>query len=383
MAKVQDVGFVKPAPSIFDPQQELDIKRKRAMAEQMMKAGEQPTGTETISGVAVKQSPLAAMARAIQQGVGGYQAGQADKSEADMSTSRQQRLAQAIQSGKLDSLASGSPEEQILALKSQMDIQGENRKFAHDLELAKKKASGGGGGATGALADRLIAQGVDPIAAILIAKSGVDHGTTIKGRTVSALDGAPETFGTIAGAKQDAKNTSDLEYAAPTAKASAQGKAQGEAAGAYDKKALQAQDNEQVINQILQKDQTGKDLLDRATGSGLGNVLAVGKQIAGVSDESTQANSQLEVLGGQLLNNVPRMEGPQSDADVRSYKEQAGKIANRNIPAGDKRAALQAIGNIKNKYAHLNGGTEIPNQTPIAPATKNWIMQGGKLVPAP
>jgi hypothetical protein len=62
----------------------------------------------------------------------------------------------------------------------------------------------------------------------------------------------------------------------------------------------------------------------------------------------------LNVLGGQLLNNVPRMEGPQSDRDVESYREQAGKVADPTIPAKDKKAALEQIRALSLKYQSLN-----------------------------
>lgn len=378
-----DVQFIQPkAPSVFDPTADLDVKRKRKLAEALMKQGAQPDHTEVISGVAVKQSPLGAFARAMTQGVAGYQEGQADRQDAQASKDKQQRFADAIGKYQTDpasaaqSLMMGSPEEQAMAFgmdKSELDykrdLAKEQRGYAQAQKLASMKTSlGAGGGATGALADRLIAQGVDPIAAILIAKSGVDHNTRIDGATMSPMAGGEATAEAMAGAKEQGQKTVDLNTAAPIAAQTALGKVQGETAGSYAKKDVQAQDNEQVIAQILQKDKEGKDLLDKATGSGLGAMGAKVKQFGGVSDASTQANSQLEIFGGQLLNNVPRMEGPQSDSDLKSYREQAGKIADKSVPAGDKRAALQAINQIRQKYAHLNlGNPPVTGSNIIAP----------------
>lgn len=62
-----------PAPVNYD----IQAKRKMLLAQQLMKAGEQPTSTEVIDGVAVKQSPLAALARAVQSGIGQYEQGSA------------------------------------------------------------------------------------------------------------------------------------------------------------------------------------------------------------------------------------------------------------------------------------------------------------------
>ena len=141
------------------------------------------------------------------------------------------------------------------------------------------------------------------------------------------------------------------EFEADVSRAKAVGQAYGETIGAQGKKSAQATDSISTINEILAPDETGRNLLDKATGSTLGAGLAAGKQIFGVSDESTQANAALTVLGGKLVSNVPRMEGPQSNIDVQFYKEQAGKIADPTIPAGDKMAAIQAIQALNQKYA--------------------------------
>lgn len=109
--------------SMFKPDDEIAVKRKRKLAEQLMKQGEQPQGTEVVSGVAVQQSPWAALARALTQGVGGYMEGQADKQESDIAQAKRDRYAQAIQTGNLDALAQGSPEEQQIALKQKLEQQ--------------------------------------------------------------------------------------------------------------------------------------------------------------------------------------------------------------------------------------------------------------------
>lgn len=140
------------------------------------------------------------------------------------------------------------------------------------------------------------------------------------------------------------------EFEADVSRAKSLGQAAGDLIGTQGKKSAQANDSMSTINEILTPDESGKNLLDKATGSTLGAGWAAGKQIFGVSDESTQANAALTVLGGKLVANVPRMEGPQSNIDVQFYKEQAGKIADPTIPAGDKKAALDAIINLNRKY---------------------------------
>jgi hypothetical protein len=138
----------------------------------------------------------------------------------------------------------------------------------------------------------------------------------------------------IAGAEQDAKNASDRR-------------------ANIEKKVTQGKESGSVIDELLTPDESGRTVLDKATGSGVGALYAGGKSLFGVSDESTQANAQLAIYGGRLLNNVPRMEGPQSDKDMATYKEQAGKIADPKIPAPDKKAALFAIKQLNEKYADI------------------------------
>lgn len=80
----------------FDPEREAKAKRLRKYAEAMQKSGQQPQGTEIINGMAVKQSPLAGLARALQQGIGGYEEGQADNLDAETTKKRQDMLAGAL-----------------------------------------------------------------------------------------------------------------------------------------------------------------------------------------------------------------------------------------------------------------------------------------------
>lgn len=111
-----------PDVQFFDPKAQAEVNRRRMMAQMMMKQGQQPDRTEVISGVAVKQSPLAAMAKAIQQGIGGYQAGQADNIEAQDTQKRQELLARAITGLKDDPTGSaqmllGNPSTSDMGLK--------------------------------------------------------------------------------------------------------------------------------------------------------------------------------------------------------------------------------------------------------------------------
>jgi len=59
------------------------------------------------------------------------------------------------------------------------------------------------------------------------------------------------------------------------------------------------------------------------------------------------------------MTNMPRMEGPQSDADVKLYRDAAGQIGDPTVPASIKKAAVGTIRQLQEKYKEradsLNG----------------------------
>lgn len=110
-------------------------------------------------------------------------------------------------------------------------------------------------------------------------------------------------------------------------------------------------------------------LLDAGpTGSGVGALTDNVLNFVGQPTSSGTAAQQLEAIGGALMANVPRMEGPQSDADVRNYKLMAGNVGDRTLPVAARKAALRTVIEIQDKYASLNGGA--PTSAPSAATTK-------------
>lgn len=106
-------------------------------------------------------------------------------------------------------------------------------------------------------------------------------------------------------------------------------------------------------------------LLDAGpTGSGAGALTDNVLNFVGQPTASGTAAQQLEAIGGALMANVPRMEGPQSDADVRNYKLMAGNVGDRTLPVAARKAALRTVIEIQDKYAALNGGAPAPAPAP-------------------
>lgn len=93
----------------------------------------------------------------------------------------------------------------------------------------------------------------------------------------------------------------------------------------------------------------------KATGSGIGSLLDTGASWFGVSTEGAQGTAQLSTIAGQLVSNMPRMEGPQSDKDVQMYKQMAGDLSNASLPVATRMAALRQLQALNEKY--LNNGT--------------------------
>lgn len=86
-----------------------------------------------------------------------------------------------------------------------------------------------------------------------------------------------------------------------------------------------------------------KSLLQGATGSRTGAALDSGARLFGISTEGAKTTAQLEVLSGQLVSLMPRMEGPQSDKDVAMYKSMAGNIGDPTKTVAERQAALVTI----------------------------------------
>lgn len=87
-----------------------------------------------------------------------------------------------------------------------------------------------------------------------------------------------------------------------------------------------------------------------STGSGIGAGVDTVAGLIGASPKGAQAISRLNVLSYQILANVPRFEGPQSDYDVQVYRQAAGDLANAKLPVETRLAALDAIVQVLKRY---------------------------------
>lgn len=91
--------------------------------------------------------------------------------------------------------------------------------------------------------------------------------------------------------------------------------------------------------------------VDKATGSYVGATVDAFGRLVGASSDSAQAAARLGAIQGALMMAQPRMEGPQSNLDVALYERMAGKVGDPTVPAIEKRAALDTIRDLHQKYA--------------------------------
>lgn len=118
-------------------------------------------------------------------------------------------------------------------------------------------------------------------------------------------------------------------------------------------------------NQLLSAAQEADTLLrGNVTQSGTGAAVDAAGRLVGVSPESSQNAAKLEALSGWMVANVPRMEGPQSNFDVKNYQEMAGKIGDRTIPVAERQAALKTVIALQEKYKHLNTSNSTESDKP-------------------
>jgi len=94
-----------------------------------------------------------------------------------------------------------------------------------------------------------------------------------------------------------------------------------------------------------------EELVGVATSSGVGNVADAVAGVFGATTKSGQAAAQLKVLEGALVAKMPKMSGPQSDADRKLYQQMAAEIGNPNNPSANKQAALKTLKEIQMRYA--------------------------------
>jgi hypothetical protein len=162
-------------------------------------------------------------------------------------------------------------------------------------------------------------------------------------------------------------------------KAEADARAQAEREAGAAKKATTAKDMLGMVSQA-------RELLKQGpTSSGVGAAVDAGLGLVGKSTQGADVAARLDTISGWMVNNVPRMEGPQSNFDVQNYRTMAGIVGDRSKPISQRMAALDTLETLQNKYAHLNaseapksgGATGSWDDKPAPPKPMKGMVRGG------
>ncbi len=127
-----------------------------------------------------------------------------------------------------------------------------------------------------------------------------------------------------------------------------------------NKPIAEAKESISLINQA-------EKLLDKATASLTGTGVDVLAGAVGVSTEGAKAAAQLKAIQGALVAKMPKMSGPQSDKDVLLYREMAGQVGDSTLPVDTRKAALDTIRQIQERYAKVPEGSSKPMPEPTSP----------------
>lgn len=168
---------------------------------------------------------------------------------------------------------------------------------------------------------------------------------------LAIINGVPTLVDRLSGTTRPL-STPEAEATAAARKAeeTAIGTARGEARGGLEKKGVNA---EAVLDTLDLAD----PLIDVATGSAVGTAADKVAAFFGRSLTGDQAIAQLKILQANLMTNMPRMEGPQSDRDVQLYREAAGELGDPTVPRERKRKAITTIRALQRKYAARAGSS--------------------------
>jgi hypothetical protein len=86
-----------------------------------------------------------------------------------------------------------------------------------------------------------------------------------------------------------------------------------------------------------------------------GSIIDAVGSVVGKTPQGAAQADRLKVIGGALVLAMPRMEGPQSDADSKLYREMAGKVGDETVSIQRRLAALDEVEKIYSKYNKTSG----------------------------
>lgn len=141
---------------------------------------------------------------------------------------------------------------------------------------------------------------------------------------------------------------------------------------AETKRAAEQEEKKKGAKEAVDLLAQAEKIIPKATGSAVGSAYDTAAGWVGHSPSGAQAAGQLKTIQGALIAKMPRMEGPQSNHDVRLYIESAGAIGDPNIPRETKLAAIKTIREIQHRYS---GGAPASSGTYSDPAKERRYQE--------
>jgi hypothetical protein len=122
-------------------------------------------------------------------------------------------------------------------------------------------------------------------------------------------------------------------------------------------------------------------LIDQSTGSGAGRLVDLAAGSVGQAMPGAVAIGKLKPVADLLLKMVPRFEGPQSNADTRSYNEAAGQIADSSLPRGIRKEAGKTVLRLmkERKGQFASTAMEAEGVAPAPAAAAGGVVDFGSL----
>ena len=142
---------------------------------------------------------------------------------------------------------------------------------------------------------------------------------------------------------------------------------------------MQSKDQLQRSNDaaaVMELTDEAAPLLEKAPGSYAGAAMNQLGRAIGLNTDASKAQASLDVLAGSLIAKMPKMSGPQSDKDVMLYKAMAGNLNDPTLPEEAKRAAMDTLRKLNQKYATGYQGKGIP-QGPADGALRPGAVSDG------
>lgn len=129
-----------------------------------------------------------------------------------------------------------------------------------------------------------------------------------------------------------------------------------------------------------------RDMLSKnPTASGSGAAADKVMEYFGMSTKGADIATALETAAGWMTSNVPRFEGPQSDADRATYATMAGLVGDRTKPVAVRLAALDSMERLMRTYSGQRVGSYAgpPGTQPATVVPPRPLLPGGAPLPVP